>query len=130
MPSMPSNIAWGGAAPATNGDTLWVMPARSFGSALMSKLCTIGAPQSWVTRCSLINSKISAGSTLRRHTFVPALAAMLQGKHHPLQWNIGSVQRYIACRGMPHVSRLPTPLRYAPRCEYTTPFGLPVVPDV
>ena len=45
MRSMPSIIACGGAAPATNADTLCVMPSRSFGSALISVLCTIGAPQ-------------------------------------------------------------------------------------
>jgi hypothetical protein len=32
-------------------------------------------------------------STLRRQTWVPALAAMVHGKHQPLQWNIGSVHR-------------------------------------
>ena len=40
-----------------------------------------------------ISSKIFAGSTLRRQTLMPAAAAMVQGKHQPLQWNIGSVQR-------------------------------------
>ncbi len=30
---------------------------------------------------------------LRRQTFVPAFAAIVQGKHQPLQWNIGSVHR-------------------------------------
>ena len=38
-------------------------------------------------------SKMSAASTLRRHTLVPACRAMVQGKHQPLQWNIGSVHR-------------------------------------
>src|SRR6478736_8125165 len=49
----------------------------------------------WVTPCFRISSKILAGSTLRRQTLTPAKAATVQGKHQPLQWNIGRVQRYI-----------------------------------
>ena len=40
-----SIIAAGGAAPATIALTLCVMPSRSFGSALISVECTMGAPQ-------------------------------------------------------------------------------------
>ena len=36
---------------------------------------------------------MAAASTVRRQTFVPAFAAMVHGKHQPLQWNIGSVHR-------------------------------------
>ena len=43
--NMPSIIAAGGAAPATMALTLCVMPSRSFGSALISVECTMGAPQ-------------------------------------------------------------------------------------
>jgi hypothetical protein len=32
-------------------------------------------------------SKISAASTLRKQTLVPATAASVHGKHQPLQWN-------------------------------------------
>src|ERR1700751_47181 len=49
----------------------------------------------WVTPCFGISSKILAGSTLRRQTLTPAKAATVQGKHQPLQWNIGRVQTYI-----------------------------------
>src|SRR2546422_7248121 len=52
-------------------------------------------------RCSLISLKIGSTSTRRRHTLVPAFAAIVQGKHQPLQWNIGSVHRYTECCGMP-----------------------------
>ena len=53
-----------------------------------------------------------------------------QGKLQPLQWNIGSVHRYddagLICVWA-SIARL---WRYAPRCEYMTPFGRPVVPEV
>ena len=42
-----------------------------------------------------------AASTLRRQMLVPALAAMVHGKHQPLQWNIGSVHRYTELVSMP-----------------------------
>jgi hypothetical protein len=45
MRSMPSIIAAGGAAAATIPRTLWLMPFFSSSGALMSVLCTIGAPQ-------------------------------------------------------------------------------------
>ena len=69
------------------------MPAFSSAGALIIMPYTMGAPHMWLTLCSLIRPKIRAGSILRRQTLVPALAAMVQGKHQPLQWNIGSVQR-------------------------------------
>ena len=52
-----------------------------------------------------------SASTLRRHTFVPAFAAIVHAKHQPLQWNIGSVHRYTACRGMPQSMMLDSALR-------------------
>ena len=36
---------------------------------------------------------MAAASTRRRQTFTPARAATVQGKHQPLQWNMGSVHR-------------------------------------
>jgi hypothetical protein len=58
---------------------------RISSGALISMLCTIGAAQKCVTLCVLIASKIDLGSTRRKHTLVPALAAMVHGKHQPLQ---------------------------------------------
>ena len=46
---------------------------------------------------------------------MPALAAIVHGKHQPLQWNIGSVHRYTACRGMPQSMMFDSAFRYAPR---------------
>ncbi len=54
---------------------------------------TIGAPQRCVTPWRSMASRIAAASTRRRHTFVPPSSATVHGKHQPLQWNIGSVQR-------------------------------------
>jgi len=46
-----------------------------------------------VTPWRLIDSMIALASTRRMQMLTPARAASVQGKHHPLQWNIGSVQR-------------------------------------
>ena len=55
---------------------------------------TVGAAQKWVTpdsrmcRQIALGSSLSAGTGARRRSAVTA-----HGKHQPLQWNIGSVQR-------------------------------------
>ena len=36
---------------------------------------------------------IGLARTARRQTCVPAMSESVQGKHQPLQWNIGRVQR-------------------------------------
>jgi hypothetical protein len=46
---------------------------------------------------------------------VPAAAAIVQLKHQPLQWNIGSVHRYTANFGIDQSRMLLIALRYAPR---------------
>src|SRR5205814_10520566 len=76
-----------------------------------------------------MSSQILEGSTLRRQTWVPATAVTPQVKHQPLQWNIGSVQRYLVSKLMCASSTSPTALIHAPRCEYMTPVGRPVVPE-
>ena len=91
---------------------------------------TTGAPHRCVTPSESSSPRIAAASTRRRQTCVPASAVTVQGKHQPLQWNIGSVHRYTGCRAMPQVTTLPSAFRYAPRWWYTTPFGRPVVPEV
>ena len=40
---------------------------------------------------------------------------MVYGKHHPLQWNIGRVHRYLGCCSKPMISALLIALRAAPR---------------
>ncbi len=54
---------------------------------------TIGAPQRRVTLCSAIAANSALALTWRRQTWTPALTLIDQGKHQPLQWNIGRVQR-------------------------------------
>ena len=54
---------------------------------------TMGAPHRWVTLCSAMASKMGFARTQRRHTWVPATAERVQGKHQPLQWNMGRVHR-------------------------------------
>ena len=55
---------------------------------------TVGAPSRWVTPSARIRRHTSVGSTLGRQTWVAPAAVTAHGKHHPLQWNIGSVHRY------------------------------------
>ena len=60
----------------------------------------------WVTPC--VADQLAtprAGSTLRRHTWVPPAAVTAQVKHQPLQWNIGSVHRYADVGGRGRCAR-------------------------
>ena len=93
MASMRSMTTAGGAAPPVA--TLVRRGSGRFASAgaCTSMLSTIGAPHMCVMRCSAMASKIRFGSTLRRHTCVPAAAVTAQVKVQPEQWNIGSVHR-------------------------------------
>src|SRR5262245_4423483 len=98
--------------------------------ALINIASTVGAPHMCVTLCSTIIGKITAGSTVRRHTCVPPIATTDQPKHQPLQWKSGSVHRHTGRGGSGHAMMLPTTSRHVPRWWYTTPFGRPVVPEV
>ena len=71
----------------------------------------IGAPHRWVTPSVSNACRMEAASARRRHTWVPACAVTVHGKHQPLQWNIGSVHRYTGCRGMDQVTTLPSAFR-------------------
>ena len=88
---------------------------RSPSGAAMSMPSTVGAPHIWVTPCSTMSSKMRLGSTARRQTWVPAIAVTDQGKHQPLQWNIGRVQRYTGFAGIAHAITLPQASRNVPR---------------
>ena len=46
----------------------------------------------------------------RRQTWVPAIAVIVQGKHQPLQWNIGKVHKYTGCMSMDQTAWLPMAL--------------------
>ena len=56
---------------------------------------TVGAALKWVIPSVRSSRQISAGSMARRQTWVPPAAVTAQVKHQPLQWNIGSVHRYL-----------------------------------
>ena len=90
----------------------------------------IGAPLKWDTLCLIKAFTINSPAGCLRHTCVPALSVTVQGKHQPLQWNIGSVHKYLGNIGISQTSVFPIAFKYAPLWWYTTPLGLPVVPDV
>jgi hypothetical protein len=90
---MPASTASGGGAAAVKNATRRPSSRRSASEALISICITIGAPQRCVTPCSAISRYIASARTCRRQTCVPATIDSVQGKHQPLQWNIGRVQR-------------------------------------
>ena len=91
---------------------------------------TAGAPHRWVMPCSSNARQISSARTARKHTCVPPAAVTAHVVHHPLQWNMGRVHRYRVSPVKPLWNTSPRLFRYAPRWEYSTPLGLPVVPEV
>src|SRR3954451_6456288 len=54
------------------------------------------------------------------------------GMPHALAWNCGTITRMRSRSDSPSAAGVHTASewRYDERCEYATPFGLPVVPDV
>src|SRR4029078_1462905 len=95
-----------------------------------SMTSTVGAPFRWVTPSDSISAQIRAGSTFGRQTCVPPTAVTAHGKHQPLQWNIGSVQRKTEPGPSPLWHITARHCRYAPRWLYITPLARPVVPLV
>src|SRR5262245_6941633 len=127
---MPASTASGGGAAAVKNATFCENGRLSASGALSSVAMTIGAPHRCVTPRSARASYIALARTWRRQTCVPATTEMDQGKHQPLQWNMGSVHKYTGCLPMLQVTTLPMASSAAPRWWYTTPLGSPVVPDV
>src|SRR3989475_2065155 len=105
----------GGDEPPVSISTTWSNLTRCSTGALISIASTVGAPHIWVTPCSAIRRKTSGGSTLRRHTWGPAIAVTDHGECQPLQWNIGKGQRYTGRGGMGPARTLPTVSREAAR---------------
>ena len=93
-------------------------------------LSTMGAPQKWVTPSDWMRSRTARGSTWRRQMLVAPMAGRAQVKHHPLQWNMGSVHRYTESRVSPFWRQSLMAFSSAPRWVYITPLGRPVVPLV
>src|ERR1044072_5853932 len=94
---MAASRGAGGGAAAVKNSTTCGSGFFSFSGAFKSVDITIGAPHRCVTLWFAIASNIAGARTARRHTCVPATAENDHGKHQPLQWNIGSVQRYTGC---------------------------------
>jgi hypothetical protein len=51
---------------------------------------------------------------------------------HALTWNIGTTSSAVSARDTARLSTVhaPNACNTVDRCEYSTPFGWPVVPDV
>jgi len=64
-------------------------------------------------------------------SFMPVIAAAY-GMPHALAWNIGTASSSVICELTPKVSGAHSisECSTVERCEYSTPFGLPVVPEV
>src|ERR1044071_5523309 len=105
---MAASTAPGGGAAAVKNSMVWGRGFFSFAGALSSVAITIGAPHRCVTLWLAIASYIAGARTARRQTCVPATTEIDQGKHQPLQWNIGSVHRYTGCFAIAQVTMLPT----------------------
>ena len=90
---MAASTASGGGAAAVKNSTFCGSARFSSSGALRIVDMTMGAPQRWVTLCSASASQIRFERTQRSVTWVPPTTDSDQGKHQPLQWNIGSVQR-------------------------------------
>ena len=56
----------------------------------------------------------------------------VNGRHQALAWNMGTMWRMVSSSEIPNesVSASPRQCRNIARWVYTTPFGLPVVPEV
>ena len=96
----------------------------------MSMISTVGAPLKCVTPSAATSRHTSAGSTRRSSTWRLPAPVSAHGKHQPLQWKSGSVQRKTDDASSRWTTISESAFRYDPRCVYMTPFGRPVVPEV
>ena len=74
MASIAAMTVEGGAAPPVAISTRCAKVCFTSAGAWMSIVMMIGAPHMWVTPWRAMAGKISAGSTRRRHTWVPPTA--------------------------------------------------------
>src|SRR5437763_14933602 len=94
---------------------------------------TVGTAQVMVTPSrSISSSRLSAsrcgpGSTY----FAPTIAAVYENPQ-PLAWNMGEASSTVSCCENAHESAMAWDMLCSTceRCEYNTPLGFPVVPDV
>lgn len=104
-------VASGGGAAASIRETGCEKGRLSSSEACMRVFATMGAQQKCVTFHSEMAEYTFFAFILRMQTLVHATAANVQGKHHPLQWNIGNVQRYTGKFPMFQASAFPMALR-------------------
>src|SRR5215469_15205047 len=94
---------------------------------------TVGTAQLMVTPSFSISSIRLSGSRCGpgRTNLQPAMAAVY-GSPHPLAWNMGEQSNATSYWESPQQSgsAWQRVCRTCVRCEYKTPLGLPVVPDV
>src|SRR5574340_319965 len=82
-----------GGAPAVVMRIRWASSCACGASAIVEQ--TAGAPHRFVMPRVSIASQIASARTARRQTWVAPAAVTAHGVHQPLQWNIGSVHRYL-----------------------------------
>ncbi len=93
-------------------------------------LSTVGAALKWVMPSLRSSSQIRSGSTRGSQTWVAPPAETAQGKHQPLQWNIGRVHRYWLVEPRPGVQRHRECLEVGAPVGVHDALGRPVVPEV
>ena len=85
--------------------------SRTAPGSLVSMTSTVGAPQKCVASPDLNSRQISGGSTLGMQTLAAPTAAQAQVMVHPLQWNMGRVQRYRELASSPRSMAIATAFR-------------------
>src|SRR5574343_754298 len=102
--------------------TCWIGPIQMVGTPALMVTCSAS-----ISSYKLAPSSLGPGST----SFAPATMAAY-GMHQALLWNMGTTGSAAS-----RAERLSTSGRHAvvalstmARCEYSTPLGLPVVPEV
>src|SRR6266702_1451807 len=94
---------------------------------------TVGTPAEYVTRSLSINSysDLPSRSLPGNTSFAPVNGAAC-GMPHAFTWNIGTTGSTAsrADRLIASGKDAPNACSTVERCEYSAPFGLPVVPDV
>lgn len=94
---------------------------------------TVGTPAEKLT-CSCSNSSYSEAPSSfgPGNTSLAPTSGTEYGRPQALTWNIGTTGRITSCAEQPSASGSADPYECSTveRCEYSAPFGLPVVPDV
>jgi hypothetical protein len=93
----------------------------------------VGTPAATVTRSDSIRpARVGALRSGPGITSFAPQATAAWARPHALAWNIGTTGRIVSRSDAPSESAVSAHIvcMNVELCEYTTPFGLPVVPDV